>query len=631
MPLGNGALTASAWANVSAGGISILLGHQYAQSSHTELFKLGLLTVSLSPSPFSAGSFFAQTLDAATGSVTVLAGGSDASSAAASFRVYVDAHSDELLVDVTSPAGTPFSLSAVLASTRPSTPWTYTPPFGLCGSVTSQPDVFVDPLPPPAPLSRPPPLSSADAFRHASAHRAPTRSLPALLRTAAFSPATVISYHRNVVADLIDGRSSVNMTLTQQGLAALVATTPDHWSDLTFGVALDGGAVPVAPLSRASPAALVSAAPGAAFSLRATVLALQTDSAAQWLTELGAAVAAAPAAPRAAHEAWWAAFWARSYVNVTVNNYTTAPAVGAPPPRAPAALPVGGASLWLRASSLAGAANGSAVSAWTDESARGTRITQAAAAAQPLYRTDAFGAGVAGVAFDGAATFLEGASALDARGGATIFAVARDDGSSGGTGGNCCSGIVYYKSSCVGISTVPASGGSDDDGSGSAAPGAPIVPMLDWAGSDTLGHTNVRGRPVVIATVYGGAGARSTLYVDGCAEATTNVAPGASTAVQIGTRNDEMERFFRGVIGEVVVFPRALNASDLAAMNAYLLAAWPVVPPLLACSASNKKLSAEVTDKYYMTRYVQAVQSRGTPWPIKVRHCAARGFHFFCS
>ena len=42
-PLGNGALTALAWANASIGGVGIMLGHQAAQSSHTELFKLGVL------------------------------------------------------------------------------------------------------------------------------------------------------------------------------------------------------------------------------------------------------------------------------------------------------------------------------------------------------------------------------------------------------------------------------------------------------------------------------------------------------------------------------------------------------------------------------------------------------------
>ena len=36
---------------------------------------------------------------------------------------------------------------------------------------------------------------------------------------------------------------------------------------------------------------------------------------------------------------------------------------------------------------------------------------------------------------------------------------------------------------------------------------------------------------------------------------------------QIGSRNDELGRFFKGAIGEVVVFPRALSAQELASMQ----------------------------------------------------------------
>ena len=40
-----GKFTALAWANVSNGGVGIMLGHQDAMSSATELFKLGLVQV----------------------------------------------------------------------------------------------------------------------------------------------------------------------------------------------------------------------------------------------------------------------------------------------------------------------------------------------------------------------------------------------------------------------------------------------------------------------------------------------------------------------------------------------------------------------------------------------------------
>lgn len=55
MPLGNGALTALAWPNVTSGGVGLYIGHQNAMSSWTELFKLGLVQIVLSPNPFSSG------------------------------------------------------------------------------------------------------------------------------------------------------------------------------------------------------------------------------------------------------------------------------------------------------------------------------------------------------------------------------------------------------------------------------------------------------------------------------------------------------------------------------------------------------------------------------------------------
>jgi hypothetical protein len=60
-----------------------------------------------------------------------------------------------------------------------------------------------------------------------------------------------------------------------------------------------------------------------------------------------------------------------TYLKSCPYNFTApAPALRA------TALPVAGASLWLRAASLAGAANGSAVAAWPDESASGAAIAQ---------------------------------------------------------------------------------------------------------------------------------------------------------------------------------------------------------------------------------------------------------------
>ena len=230
MPIGNGALTATAWANVSAGGVGVMLGHQAAQSSATELFKLGLLQVALTPNPFSAGHYFNQTLDVSTASIIVHAGGTSYADRAITCRIWVDANADALYVDVAARDGvTPYSLTADVASLRPSEVFSYAVEFGPCANVTSQPNVFVDPIPVPLPAATPAPR--ADEFSHASFSRLPRRRLVAAGGPLApgtptgFQPGSAIIYHRNEASDVL----TVNVTLSQQGLGHLVATTPDHW------------------------------------------------------------------------------------------------------------------------------------------------------------------------------------------------------------------------------------------------------------------------------------------------------------------------------------------------------------------------------------------------------------------
>lgn len=230
MPIGNGAFTATAWANVSAGGVGVMMGHQAAQSSATELFKLGLLQLALTPNPFSTGPYFNQTLDVASASVIIHAGGSFFADRAVTFRVWVDANADALYVDIGARDGvTTYSLAATVASLRPRDPFSYAVQFGPCANVSSQPNVFVDPLPPPIPAAISPHRS--DAFSHASAVRLPRRHLVAPGgrlspgASTAFQPGSVIIYHRNEASDVL----TVNVTLAQQGLADLVPTTPDHW------------------------------------------------------------------------------------------------------------------------------------------------------------------------------------------------------------------------------------------------------------------------------------------------------------------------------------------------------------------------------------------------------------------
>ena len=45
--------------------------------------------------------------------------------------------------------------------------------------------------------------------------------------------------------------------------------------------------------------------------------------------------------------------------------------------------------------------------------------------------------------------------------------------------------------------------------------------------------------------------------------------------VMVGTRNNELGRYFKGDIGELIVYPRALNATEQASVAAYLAHQWP--------------------------------------------------------
>ena len=302
-------------------------------------------------------------------------------------------------------------------------------------------------------------------------------------------------------------------------------------------------------------------------------------------------------------------------------NFSAAPPP-TPPARASAALPLPGATLWLRASSLA-LANGSAVPAWADESGQGAAFAQATPALQPTFLAQALGERP-GVAFDGLATYL--ASATPSVGAeSTMLAVLRDEGSLT----DCCSGVVCFLGSLTGISTLTAHGGAhdvDDDDGGHVAAGPPIVTTLDYPGSAAYGHANIRGRAVVAGSVFA-ASAPSFSLVDGCVQATASVAgtPSAGGAL-LGKRGFDEPRYFKGVLGEVVVFPRALNASELALMHEYFYAAWPAVIPKRACEPPAGPLAVGRSPLgAATTRFTWAAQASAAPPADALAALAAAG------
>jgi len=287
----------------------------------------------------------------------------------------------------------------------------------------------------------------------------------------------------------------------------------------------------------------------------------------------------APSALSFGNSSQWAS------INALVGADRARPQHAAPASRIKGALPVAGATLWLRASSLVGlVADGAPVALWHDESGLHSDVSQAVAALQPVFNASGFGSGVASVRFDGVGTFLGNPTAAIGNA-STLFAVFRDEGSSGGD--DCCSGVVFFSASYNGIATLPQPASAVDDDDHRAQAGTPIVTKLDFAGSPSNGHVNIRGRLVTAASLYTATGP-SAFYVDGCLQGSVSIPGSAGEGVMIGTRNDELGRYFKGSMGEVVVFDHALSVTELAAMEAYFLEAWPSLPPKLVCNAAKQ-------------------------------------------
>jgi len=346
----------------------------------------------------------------------------------------------------------------------------------------------------------------------------------------------------------------------------------------------------------------------------------------EWVADMAALLATDDmAGARAAHEAWWAGFWGRSHIEVNATRWpvppspTPAPPPSPPPPPPAAALPVPGALLWLRASDLqaTGAANGSAVARWGE-------LTQGNASCTPTFVADALGPSAPAVRFGGtrgpgswAGSFLASSALLLPGNGSTHFAVFKD----GGSVADCCSGVVYWGGSGVGISTAPAQPGGavdDDDGAGAGAPPARIlVAMADGPGVGAFDTLDLAGRLVQVDATFDAGGAR--VAVGGCAHAEQRDVPTgrAGEGVMVGSRGNEPGRYFKGDVGEVIVYPRALNASEAAAVRAYLAAQWPQVPAHRCVPSRRSDKGFELSQMYAVTRYTQAIQSRNTLWPIK--------------
>jgi len=84
MPLGNGDIAAGVYA-IEDGDLYLLLAKNDALTYNGDIFKTGRVRISLDPNPFASGKPFRQTLELATGSIRIEAGGVD-------LRIWADAH-----------------------------------------------------------------------------------------------------------------------------------------------------------------------------------------------------------------------------------------------------------------------------------------------------------------------------------------------------------------------------------------------------------------------------------------------------------------------------------------------------------------------------------------------------------
>jgi hypothetical protein len=258
-----------------------------------------------------------------------------------------------------------------------------------------------------------------------------------------------------------------------------------------------------------------------------------------------------------------------------VDSVTSAPSLPASLPRdevATSAPPSAGLAIWLDATTIGGT-DGQALSSWADASGNGNKATQGDLAKQPTYvASPAWTGGKPIVRFQGAQVLQNSNVRLGAS--MTMLAALRDT----GTTTNYCSGVFCsgsLNSLCTKAATAPSPAATDDDPS---TPGSSIVTTsLDWASSPVNpGHRSLANRTIVLSATY--SSEQSVAYVDGCTELVDKGYGATGRGFFIGSRNDEMNRYLVGDIGEVLVYDRVLNATEHAAAVAYLSAKWAIAP-----------------------------------------------------
>jgi hypothetical protein len=159
---------------------------------------------------------------------------------------------------------------------------------------------------------------------------------------------------------------------------------------------------------------------------------------------------------------------------------------------------------------------------------------------------------------------------------------------------------------CAGLSTKPLGGDR-----------ARLI--IDYAGSTDGGMSDVGGLLITGAVVYNATGAFS--FADGCAQSAAAAGlsrPGLGYFV--GARGDFQDRFFKGALAALLVWPRALNDSERGAAEAYLAVKYPrpAAQAPLACSGvpANCTLAPPLANaEAHLAAFIAAMRAAGNWHP----------------
>jgi alpha-tubulin suppressor-like RCC1 family protein len=214
------------------------------------------------------------------------------------------------------------------------------------------------------------------------------------------------------------------------------------------------------------------------------------------------------------------------------------------------AAPTEGLALWLKAEEAQMEISDGKISAWHDQSGGEHDAVQATTGLQPTLVEDVVD-GKDAVEFDGEGQFLAGSLNLSES--KTFAVVVKDLGTTNAIGG-----------------VITAKEGSDFNGIFSEN-GTKYVG--DYAGAnseDSVRTTQPINAFNVVLVRYDQALSKMTLYQNGRTETVLTRGGEETTGFELGTRNNELGRYFKGQVAEVLVYDRSLSDAEVVQLSGYL-------------------------------------------------------------